>query len=168
MTTYLQETDSKMVFPFKKEAIYSLPIRPVDATTGSDVKPQYIPLPRESGLIKSAWVSIRQSENINTKDQARDLLLLIQDILSDLQQYGFNIGYLPKIYAFNIDDGSILLEWIFKDYRLGFTVEPNPQDSGWYLVTTEKLSNISASGYIIKDNFRTDVLWLLNYIISHT
>jgi len=32
-------------------------------------------------------------------------------------------------------DGSILLEWIKKDWRFGISIEKDPAESSWYLVT---------------------------------
>lgn len=34
-----------------------------------------------------------------------------------------------------VDDGSILIEWIYSSFRIGFSVEKNEQDSFWYLVS---------------------------------
>ena len=41
---------------------------------------------------------------------------------------------LPPLSAAFLEDGSVLLEWTFPDRRLGFTLEPEAEASGWYFV----------------------------------
>lgn len=45
--------------------------------------------------------------------------------------------------AIDANDGSVLIEWTFEDRRLGFTIEPEVKDSGWYFV----LSNASSQRF---------------------
>lgn len=49
----------------------------------------------------------------------------------------------PPLSAVALDDGSVLLEWTFPDRRLGFTLEPEAEASGWYFV----FSNGSSERY---------------------
>jgi len=41
---------------------------------------------------------------------------------------------LPPLRLAVLEDSSYLLEWTFKDRRLGFSFEPDPKESGWYYV----------------------------------
>jgi hypothetical protein len=50
---------------------------------------------------------------------------------------------LPPVSAVALEDGSVLLEWTFPDRRLGFTLEPKAEASGWYFV----FSNGSSERY---------------------
>lgn len=52
-------------------------------------------------------------------------------------------GELPALSAVALEDGSTLLEWTFSDRRLGFTLEPEAEASGWYFV----FSNGSSERY---------------------
>lgn len=45
-----------------------------------------------------------------------------------------------------LEDSSYLLEWTFADRRLGFSFEPNPDDSGWYYVYSNGSSERYESG----------------------
>ena len=40
----------------------------------------------------------------------------------------------PALHTTQADDGSVIVEWTFRDRRLGFSFEPNPEESGWYFV----------------------------------
>ena len=170
MTYYVQETDSRIMFPYPNEVRYSFPVKPVNETLGGNLNIRFIPVPNESNLIKSAWKVIRQIENQDVAREAKKLLLLIQDTITNFQQFRFDISYLPQLQAFNVDDGSVLLEWIFNDFRMGFSIEPNPQDSSWYLVTNRNLGEISASGYTsnINININILILWLLNFVLAYS
>jgi len=38
-----------------------------------------------------------------------------------------------------LEDGSLLIEWIFPDYRFGFSLENNLNESSYYFVSNELL-----------------------------
>ena len=61
--------------------------------------------------------------------------LLIADLIAE--------GTLPKIYAHEDEDGSIVVEWIFpKGIRFGLNIEDDKKQSGWHIVSKQ----ITASG----------------------
>ena len=80
------------------------------------------------------------------------------------------MGHLPHLHAFDVQDGSILIEWIFDDFRVGFSIEPVPTESSWYLVSNAKLGYIGTSGDISQDESETQnlMLELLTFVISHS
>ena len=165
MINYLQETDSKIIFPLPSGLHYRQQL--ADETFGE--KPFiYFFSPTESRLVKSALDALKNSTNRAVANEAEKLLFLLKEIVSSFQQLNFDLTFLPPIRAYNNDDGSILIEWVFKDYRIGFGVELNPADLGWYLVTKRELGEISASGYTSNTNLKTTILWLLNFIVSHS
>ena len=45
--------------------------------------------------------------------------------MSIFPQMGLDLIYLPRLNAFNLEDGSVLIEWKFNDFRIGFGVELN-------------------------------------------
>lgn len=68
----------------------------------------------------------------------------------------------PPIYAFITEDNSLLIEWISPNWRIGFTIEQNEQESGWYLVSNQSNGNIRAYG----DLEGVDLQWLVTWIKS--
>jgi hypothetical protein len=72
---------------------------------------------------------------------------------------------LPPLRACVDIDGSVLLEWIFPDFRVGFNIEPDPQDSGWHLVSNKKVGEITASGQLT--NTSEIVAALLDFILPN-
>ena len=168
MTSFIQETDSKLVFPVSEKRPDFFPIRPVNETIGGNINIHFFPIPHESKIFQHARETIKLTENQDVANESTNLLLLIQDVLKNFQLMEFDIGYIPQLRAFNVDDGSVLLEWVYKDFRLGFTIEPISQESGWYIITNEKLGNISASGYLFNDNKNPIILWLINFVLVNS
>jgi hypothetical protein len=52
----------------------------------------------------------------------------------------------PPLRLAALEDSSYLLEWTFKDRRLGFSFEPDPNESGWYYVYSSGSSERYESG----------------------
>jgi hypothetical protein len=80
---------------------------------------------------------------------------------------GDNIYALPPLRASLPEDGSVSLEWISPDFRLGFNIEPNPDDSSWYIVTSKRLGEIGAYGFLSGLNSR-GLIYLLNFVLANS
>jgi len=141
MIDYCQETDSKMIFPLPYRQSSPFSIKPTNETTGGRLSMFFSPVPGDSSLVKSAWDTIHQTEDPEVAEEARRVLSIIRETFLSFQQLGFDLGHLPPLRAFNVDDGSVLIEWIFGDFRIGFGIEPNSEDSGWYLVSNPLCHN---------------------------
>ena len=90
-------------------------------------------------LIAPAWNAVEQVEDQNVADGARRILSIFSEAILTFQRRGFDLGHLPQLHAFDVQDGSILIEWIFDDFRVGFSIEPIPSESSWYLVFKRKV-----------------------------
>ena len=119
-------------------------------------------------VITVAWNTVGQVENKKVADEARKLLLIIAETTLIFQSRGVDLEHLPHLHAFDVQDGSILIEWIFDDFRVGFSIEPVPSESSWYLVSTAKLGNIGESGNISQNEFEIQelMLKLFTFVIS--
>ena len=129
---------------------------------------QFLSLSVQS-LITPAWGAVRQVEDEQVADEARRILSIIAETVLISQKRGVDLEHLPHLHAFDVQDGSILIEWIFDDFRVGFSIEPIPSESSWYLVSNAKLGDIGESGYISQDESETQTLMLrlLNFVMSH-
>lgn len=166
MTLDALSTDTNVRTPRFFEWSYRIP-EPANETNGGNLNPQFFPLSIRLELIKPAWDVVQQIENRDIAEEAKRILLVIQDTLWSFGQFHLGLSSLPNIRAFNVEDGSLLLEWKFSDFRIGFSFEPDLQESGWYLVTNRKLGEISASGYITTIDPKMLVVWLFNFIFSN-
>ena len=132
-------------------------------------EPHFMPLMIERDLVKPALEIVQQIENENIVNQARGILLILQKTITTFHYYGFPLSHLPSLHAVNVEDGSTLIEWIFDDFRIGFSIEKERDESSWYLVASKKMTEMNAYGYISSGNeFEKLIMWLLYFVISHT
>ena len=98
-----------------------------------------MPLFIENDLIRPALEVVQQIENADIASQAKEILLVLQRTITTFY-YGFTFDQLPSLHAVNVEDGSTLIEWIFDDFRIGFSVEKESDESSWYLVASKKMT----------------------------
>jgi len=58
------------------------------------------------------------------------------------------------------EDGSLQIEWLRPDRRLGFTIEPNQDDSGWYYASSRTAGGRCASGSLAVLNVKQLLDWM--------
>jgi hypothetical protein len=68
----------------------------------------------------------------------------------------------PPVRAFEAEDGSLLIEWIFPHWRCGFSIEPDQEASGWFLVSDNTAGGVHAWGLLSNVNTK----WLVNWILE--
>lgn len=96
------------------------------------------------------------------REMAAEALSLLERLTEALMQRDGEL--LPQIQVFTPDDGSLLLEWTSRHWRIGFTLEKDRRQSGWYLVSDEIDGNVRAYG----DFANVDVRWLVTWAFFHT
>ena len=146
----------------------ALTIEIADETVGGASKDAEFSSPEVSRLIQQAWDEVSRTQNPEVARAAGSLLSTIQEVIASFRKSGFEIGYLPSLRAFNVDDGSVLIEWIAKDFRIGFSIEPEPEASSWYFVSNTNLKDIGLSGLISEIAIRDLVLWLLSFALANS
>ena len=168
--SYIQETNSVTVPPpLSEDSLFILDhLDDRDETYSGRPDLRFSPLSVQN-LIIPAWNAVGQVEDEKVADKARRILLIIEETILIFQSNGVDFGHLPHLHAFDVQDGSILIEWIFDDFRVGFSIEPIPTESCWYLVSNEKLGDISVAGDISQNGFETQNLMskLLTFVILH-
>jgi hypothetical protein len=124
--------------------------------------------PDISEITHSAHAIVDKLENHIVINQAKELLTIIEDTLEFLQQKGVDISYLPSLIAIEFDDGSLLVEWVFNDFHLGFSIEPLREESSWYIVTNEKLNKIFTSDYFDDLSLPEIVRWVVSFALQNS
>ena len=167
---YIQETNSVIVPPplLEDNLFISDHLDDTAETYSGHLDLRFLPL-SVPDLITSAWNAVEQIEDPKVADEARNTLLIIEKTILIAQSKGVDLGHLPQLHAFDVQDGSILIEWVFDDFRVGFSIEPIPFESSWYLVSNEKLGDISVARNMPQDEFKIQdlMLELLDFVISH-
>lgn len=158
MTSFFQDTDSQS---WPEEGLSSNFV-----TSDIEGQADTFGLLGESNLVKQARKIIPQIENADVAEQVDNLLSFINIIVNVEQQDRVDLSHIPPIHAYVEEDGSALLEWIFPDFRIGFNLESNPDDSGWHLVSGKNLRNKTESGQLM--NIPKIVSYLFDFIRLNT
>jgi hypothetical protein len=123
-------------------------------------------LPDKLNIFKK-WHEIDVIGNQNVKKQTEKFFKHFQYLLFVNKDKLNAIGSLPILAINLIDDNSMLVEWIFKDFRIGFSFEDNENDSSWYLASNQKFSDASASGSIKENELDDLLLNILAFVSSN-
>jgi hypothetical protein len=135
-----------------------------DTTYASELPSRYSPLSKSTNLLTKALEVSARHENKGLRDQAISFLLALQEVLSFFDRSHGDLDDLAPLWPVALNDGSILFEWIFQHYRIGFSIEPDPEASSWYLVADEDLGGISASGQMSGIDVRSLLRWLITFV----
>ena len=116
-------------------------------------------------LTKRARNILPQIKNPCVAEQFDGLISIINKIVNTAERMGEKLSLIPPLHAYIEEDGAVSVEWIFPDFRIGFNIEPNPDDSGWHLVAGKNLENITKSGQL--KNREDITILLLDFILSN-
>lgn len=115
-------------------------------------------------IIKLAYEMLEASKPDHKCRQAMLLLTSLQNRIAAQETAKDQFDALPPMNTPIIDEDSILIEWCFDDFRLGFNVEEDESENSWFLVTTQKLGDIHEYGYLNKDNQEAIMLFFLQFV----
>lgn len=136
-----------------------------DATTGSSDEIRSYPFLGESNPVKEAQDIIPKIKNKIVAEQTEKLLLIIQKIVNHLKYSRPDLKDLPKLILNIEENGAASIEWIFPDFRIGFNLETNHEESGWHLISNKKLNEITMSGQL--KNLDSTIPILVNFIVGN-
>ena len=130
---------------------------------GAYVEPKSNSVPK---LLEGVTEQLSTETNIEVAKRSSNFVLVIQKILTVFAYQGIDLSKLPKWYASHLDDGAIAIEWIFKNFRLSFTIEADDKDSAWYLTSTKQYGDINASGYLSVANPYMFIKGLMTFVLE--
>jgi hypothetical protein len=133
-----------------------------DVTTGSSGEIRSFSLGGGSSPIRKVKAIIPQVKNKTVVEQIEKLLLVIDTKINDRPDLRNTPALIPNIE----ENGAVSIDWIFSDFRIGVNLEVNPADSGWHLLTNEKLGDVTASGQL--KNMDATISDFLDYITKNT
>jgi hypothetical protein len=121
---------------------YSVTLRPINETVSTPA------MLRPSAITGDAYRVVSAFENREMAEVAEKLMRAIDQTLQIYEATGGNLDAIRPVRATLPEDGSIAMEWTNPDFRIGFNIETNPADSGWYLVTSQRLGEIGVHGQL--------------------
>jgi len=143
----------------------SIPIRPVNSTSGSAVAtgPLY-----PARLTERARAVLRRVKDPGMVATAARILEVIEESTAAMAAKGSDQSGLPVLSAFLAEDGSLSLEWATPQFRLAFNLETTAEDSSWYLVTFPPLRQHTFNGFIEGVDLRALVLQALSFVAENS
>ena len=167
MISLYEATDSSTRVTLPRTLYSHLTPQLYPSTIGGKIWTSFITVAEVSLIVEPVLKTLDETKDMKVKEDAKRLVLTIIGIINELKKLGIDFNNLPSLQAENIDDGSVLIEWIFNDFRVGFTIEKNKDESGWYLVTTKKLGFINASGYFLDTEKEKLLIWLVSFVTAN-
>lgn len=166
MMNFSQETDAQNGLCRHSES--HLPVGIKDGTTAVN---EQTPLFLRSGSrdpVQSAEAVLVHIRNPSVAEQARRILAIIRAMVLRVQEDPEKPTAIPPVSAHLSEDESVVFEWIFPDFRIGFNIESNPDDSGWHLISNKRLGEIAVSKPLPKDLARMSetIAMLIEFIVA--
>lgn len=124
--------------------------------------------PREFDLLKEVIEGLPTLDNRQVYESTHRLFLAFQRILNVNSNVIESTRCLPPLRFHRLEDSTALIEWIFKDFRVGFTMEQDERESGWYLVSNRNLREASESGLLNMEEIDILLSRLVSFVMSNT
>jgi hypothetical protein len=135
MISFPQETDSRSISQARPE--FSLSVGQEDSTTGVNEQALSFNMAGEPDPVRPAREDLLNMEDPRVAHQVDLLLSAIRRVVEIIREARTDLSRMPALHGHPEPDGSALLEWIFPNFRIGFNVEPDPDNSGWHFVSKE-------------------------------
>jgi len=139
----------------------------VTSGISGDVGPYIYRLPHDFDVLREANLGTDGLHNENVRKLAEQFLSVFQRVLISNRNQIEQSGYLPPLKFTWLEDGSLLIEWIFKDFRIGFSIEPKEDDSSWYLVSNHNLDEASNSGMLKFNELEVLLVDLVEFVLAN-
>jgi hypothetical protein len=111
----------------------------------------------------------RQALNIyENKRIGRYGISLLDKLLKYVRKSGMSPHNLPPVYTYSSEDGSLMLEWIFQQFRIGFSLEQEEEESSWFLVSTADYGGVQVSGVLEKVEIDPVMAWLVAFVTNNS
>lgn len=94
-------------------------------------------------------------------------VLLLEKLLAAVQRSRISLDSLPNVSVYLSTDGALMLEWIFKHFRIGFSLEEAEEESFWFLVSTPDYGGLQVSGVLQNVNIDPVIAWLVCYVVNN-
>lgn len=115
-------------------------------------------------IFKNITPVINEISNLFLRECLINFISTFTQVLSTIQTIS---NFLPPM-DIQTEDDSIFLEWIFKDFRVGFTMAENETESMWFIITNRNLEEFSVTGDLVKRDYQLLITRILKYVLENT
>jgi hypothetical protein len=125
-------------------------------------------LPTNINIFRNAQGQSKISTDILLNKAVIAFLLKFQELLVFIKNSSDISNNLPPLQINSVEDEAIIIEWIFKDFRIGFDFEKGKMEINWYLVTNKNVEEHSSSGSVTYENSEQLLKQLIFFVLSNT
>ncbi len=138
------------------------------AGSTSEVSTYFNTFPHDFNIFREIKLDATHIPNDQVRNITTQFLNVFQRVLILHRNKIENKGYLPPLKIQYLEDASVLMEWIFKDFRTGFSIEPIGNESSWYLVSNRNLDEESYGGQLDTSKAEQLLSSILSFVLANT
>jgi len=126
----------------------------------------YQKMPSNIDVTSKAESKIHQLHNESVRKQVSDLLDIIKNNLMIALDMPIR---LPKISLTKLEDDSALIEWNFENFRFGFSLEPEENESYFYVINMdERKKYFKSESYPLGTNREKILSNIICFVVENT
>jgi hypothetical protein len=126
-------------------------------------------LPANIDVFSSLKTDLASLEDTNVFEQVQQVLSALYLALQTANKRRLLKNYLSRISLLQQEDKAVLLEWNFHDFRVGLTLEPNKNESSFFIVSRDKVAgSFNADTQILGASIMRSVGIIVDYVLENT
>lgn len=126
--------------------------------------PYSAPLPKNLDVFSNLSSKFAEIEDENVLVQVKRVLNSLYLSIQQISKLKTVNKYLSRLNLVQQSDGDALLEWNFRDFRIGFTFEPDKNKSSYFIVSQDRSNGaFFADSKLLTD----DVTNIINNIVRY-
>lgn len=119
-----------------------------NSTFGRAEPLKYLPKSSETASLDSASMVIAQLPGGELKDQVHEVVNLVRGALLRWQAADHPI--VIAVHMTVAEDGTVLIEWASPEFRFGFNLEEEQEDSSWFIVSSPEFGGLVQSKRLVR------------------
>lgn len=167
MKTSSEDVTSAFVDDLNKHSIIVTWSKTTNSYSG--IEPYKTVLPSNINVFSRIYSNILKLEDPEVTKQVHQVLLNLYLSLQKISKYQSIENYLSRINLVQMEDKTALLEWNFEDFRVGFNLEPDKNDSSYFIVSQDKrVGHLLANTQKIGADLWKIVEKIVEYVLENT
>lgn len=114
---------------------------------------------------KNIWTALPSIKNSILRSQVDKFNKCFVYVLSNYS-LGMPTSIFPALLIY-VEEDHVFIEWPFRDYRIGFSLEPIEEDSSYFIITNTKLGEITQSGKFGSNETLDVLVYVIKFVLSN-
>ena len=143
---------------------------PMQTTDSFSINTSYqIKLPSNIDVLSRLYETVASLSNPDVKKYTINVLDTLNKSLLNINNYNNLSNYLSKLNVIEQTDLSALIEWNFQNFRVGFSIEPDLNESSYFIVSEDKsIGSFVADTKKVGSEINIAIEKIVEYVIRNT